>query len=108
LARSNIIARASSSESGLPIPQAWLQNKIELELSQSIVRDANTSGQFAKTGAHTINDRVSCNDLFDDLARSNNPRMRGWRDFNGRVFERHRGAISNSVNGLRSIPSRSS
>src|SRR5260370_15925469 len=67
-------------------------NKIELELSQSIVRDANV-GQFAKTGAHTINDRVPCDDLFDNLARSNNPRMRGWRDCHGRISERHRGDL---------------
>src|SRR6266513_5671068 len=44
-------------------------NKIELELGQSIVRDANI-GQFAKTRADTVNDIVARNDTFDDPTRS--------------------------------------
>jgi hypothetical protein len=47
-------------------------NKIELELSQSIVRDANV-GQFAKTRADAVNDIVARNDIFEETFTGASP-----------------------------------
>jgi hypothetical protein len=67
-------------------------NKIELELSQSIVRDANV-GQFAKTRADAVNDVVARNDIFDDSTRSNDTGACGRGDLHGRISERYRGDL---------------
>src|SRR6266404_1452683 len=67
-------------------------NKIELELSQSIVRDANV-GQFAKTRADTVNGVVVRNDIFDNSTRSNDAGTCGRGDLHGRISERHRGDL---------------
>src|ERR1700756_1512853 len=67
-------------------------NKIELELIQGVARNPNV-GEFTKSRRYAINDGVTRNDLFDNLARCQNTRLRDRRNLDCFATERHRSKL---------------
>jgi hypothetical protein len=67
-------------------------NKIELKIAQRLTRNTNVR-EFAKPSRYAVNDRITRNDLFDNLTRRQSTRLCERRNLNLLPVERHSGDV---------------